>query len=243
MGELDKDDPRLQGVVNDEDYILRAVQDTESARKKSHLKLSGVRDDQNADLKSDVLVRLATLATKTQRSSERVAADLKAQFPDRTREKWDVESVQSTYSNLSNHPRLLRMPVKGGANVIELDAKGFPKRAMQRLQAERRSKHAKPSARSAVEGLLYDEGGSIAEGRQEEEEQEEWGDVVNLGEKRDKNESKQDKKARKAAMKARKREERRMKKQVGLQYKHEELAVHTRNVKNPEGNVSTVRLA
>ncbi|SCZ99427.1 BZ3500_MvSof-1268-A1-R1_Chr7-2g09527 [Microbotryum saponariae] len=103
----------------------------------------------------------------------------------RPKERWDCETVLSTYSNISNHPRLLR--VKGGptsrASRIRLDEKtGFP------------------IVGSAVRaGLKAGSGETIGDAEDEDEGDDEAPRVETI--KRPRDETAEDKRARKGAVK------------------------------------------
>ncbi|KDE07887.1 hypothetical protein MVLG_01798 [Microbotryum lychnidis-dioicae p1A1 Lamole] len=104
---------------------------------------------------------------------------------ERPKERWDCETVLSTYSNISNHPRLLR--VKGGptsrASRIRLDEKtGFP------------------IVGSAVRaGLRAGSGETIGDAEDEDEGDDEAPRVETI--KRPRDETAEDKRARKSAVK------------------------------------------
>ncbi|CAO3671791.1 unnamed protein product [Umbelopsis ramanniana] len=129
--------------------------------------------------------------------------------PVKQRATWDCQSVISTYSNLENHPRLIKED--NLRKRIEIDPKtGLPilVEAGKKQKASRKSR-----LREQVE--------------EEEEEEEESGseddeDRVNLGVARSKDESKEDKKARKAALKEQKRNRRTEKKATKEAFKNEE---------------------
>ncbi|KAM0749407.1 LTV-domain-containing protein [Meredithblackwellia eburnea MCA 4105] len=123
---------------------------------------------------------------------------------EREKERWDCESVLSTYSNVSNHPRLIRVrDISGGKNKpaqIRIDPKtGFP------IVSEEGEEDAPLSKKQRK--------GKKALELVEEDEDEEDVEMIPRPETitRPRNESAADKKARKAAVKA-ERSNRRMEK-------------------------------
>ncbi|KAJ3278329.1 hypothetical protein HDU76_009941 [Blyttiomyces sp. JEL0837] len=106
------------------------------------------------------------------------------------KERWDVETVLSTYSNIYNHPTLIK-DIRAGAPKIRF-SKGVP------VVVSDQQKEQGGKGKSADE-----------EDEDESEDEDEDGEPApNLGEARKKNESKEEKKARKAAVKASRKERR-----------------------------------
>ena len=120
------------------------------------------------------------------------------------KEKWDVESICSTYSNTDNHPRVIssvRFDKKQGKIVLSKKT-GIP---LGYHPAGGTGRGARPSAIEEEED--EEEDGEGDEG-------DEGGAGENLGERRDKKESKEEKRLRKAAVKAARREKRATKKDL-----------------------------
>lgn len=134
------------------------------------------------------------------------------------RNKWDCESIVSTYSNLENHPAIIKAPRKNGAKKIQLSKKtGIPIGYFP-------TKETKEVTKEVIE---------------EEEEGDEGETANDLGAARPKEETKEEKKARKAAVKAARRDNRNRKKELKDTYKAESIR-QTRNdvnqkTKNPAG--------
>lgn len=120
---------------------------------------------------------------------------------DEEKERWDCETILSTYSNLENHPRLIRARQAKHVPKIQLDPKtGFP----------------------TIDGQKYPTRAS--KGRQIstiEEEDEENDKPLRVTVARSKNESAEEKKARKQAVKAEKQQRRAEKKATKEQFSSE----------------------
>jgi protein LTV1 len=130
--------------------------------------------------------------------------------PVKQRAAWDVQSVLSTYSNLENHPRLIKET--GAKKRIQID----PKTGMPVLVEM--GKPQKRAGRSRLAEQVQDD----EDGSDEESEEEDGPEAVNLGVARSKSESKEEKKARKAALKEQKRSRRTEKKATKEAFKTEE---------------------
>ncbi|KAG2176925.1 hypothetical protein INT43_007579 [Umbelopsis isabellina] len=132
--------------------------------------------------------------------------------PVKQRAAWDVQSVLSTYSNLENHPSLIKET--GAKKRIQID----PKTGMPVLV-----EMGKPQKRAIRRSRLAEQTQDDDEGSDDESEEENDGpEPVNLGVARSKDESKEDKKARKAALKEQKRSRRTEKKATKEAFKTEE---------------------
>ncbi|TFL06151.1 Low temperature viability protein-domain-containing protein [Pterulicium gracile] len=123
---------------------------------------------------------------------------------DEKKDRWDCETILTTYSNLENHPRLIRARDVNATPKIRLDRRtGLPTVA----------KEAAPLPH-------------VAEGESDEEEegQEHEGTII-----RPRDESKEDKKARKDAVKeeqrARRAEKKSTKEQFAAEYKRQKKAI------------------
>ncbi|GJN89442.1 hypothetical protein Rhopal_002428-T1 [Rhodotorula paludigena] len=114
---------------------------------------------------------------------------------DERRDRWDCETVLSTYSNLSNHPRMLRLrDVRGPKPAqIKLDPKtGFPMVDGQAVL------DARPNRRKGKE----QEDTIMEEEDEKDDEEDEEDYALRETVKRPRDETAEDKKARKAAVKA-----------------------------------------
>ncbi len=172
-----------------------------------------------------------------------ILAKIDSDFQKKPKEKWDAESICSTYSNTENIPALIReiriQPSRKSKIKITpgIDA---PMSAYAKHKQERREAGA-ARAQSRLNML----GTVITEENEEEEEENEEKNIeeeeddeegyefgANLGAGRSKNESKEDKKARKAAVKAMKAQSRQSKKQAKQLYKDEEIDLKNRHATN-----------
>ena len=117
--------------------------------------------------------------------------------PRRLQQKWDVESITSTYSNTDNHPKVLKDST------------------MKPRKNRRKEKLIKLSNKTGMP--ILEEEGEDEVGSDEEEEYVR----VNKGVARNRKETKEEKKARKQALKAAKKARRQEKKSVKLVYKEE----------------------
>ncbi|ORY08399.1 Low temperature viability protein [Basidiobolus meristosporus CBS 931.73] len=111
---------------------------------------------------------------------------------EREREMWDCESILSTYSNLDNHPSLIREEPK---RRIKFDKNGFPVVEVPKQQAEE---------------------------EENEEEEEDTAEKINKGVPRSKKETPEEKKARKAAIKEERKNRRSEKKQSKSLHKEQQ---------------------
>jgi protein LTV1 len=54
--------------------------------------------------------KLELLGTKKEETIEEIHDELDEKFKPAPRDKWDCESIVSTYSNLENHPTMIKRP-------------------------------------------------------------------------------------------------------------------------------------
>ncbi|KAF9433071.1 hypothetical protein BGZ76_009919 [Entomortierella beljakovae] len=172
-------------------------------------KLSTIRNallvDEGEDEKS-----VATTVGGTRRPrkahGEDLATELQTDFRSRAeklRDSWDVQTILSTYSNLDNHPGLIK---ERHQRRIHIDPKtGMPivTEVLSKKALQRRKEIEEAEAAAAIGGNSDDEFS---------DEEEEFEEAENLGVKRNKEETKEEKKARKEAIKAEKRNRRETKK-------------------------------
>ncbi|KAK3827862.1 MAG: Low temperature viability protein [Benniella sp.] len=176
----------------------------------SENKLSTIRNallvDEGEDEKS-----VATTVGGTRRPKKNLDEDVATEVTDfrsraeRMRDNWDVQTILSTYSNLENHPGM----IKESRRRIHIDPKtGMP------VVTEKLSKKALQRRKEAEEAAAAAENGEQpnSDEEQEEEESEDDAEPENLGAKRNKTETKDEKKARKEAIKQGKKERRETKK-------------------------------
>ncbi|KAI9320311.1 hypothetical protein DFJ73DRAFT_877934 [Zopfochytrium polystomum] len=128
----------------------------------------------------------------------------------RGKERWDVETIMSTYSNVYNRPKLIAA-VERTAPKIRF-VKGRP--VVVEAPAEKGDvESAKPGQR--------DIGAEDEDGEEDEFDEEEGAERVNLGAARSKNETKEEKKARKQAVKEQRKSRRNEKKELKDAFKME----------------------
>ncbi|KAF9302194.1 hypothetical protein BGZ74_005689 [Mortierella antarctica] len=171
----------------------------------SENKLTTIRNAMLVDDDDEKSVATTVGGTKhRKKKEEEVPEEIQTDFrsrAERMRDNWDVQTILSTYSNLDNHPGMIK---EQNRKRIHIDPKtGMPvvteklsKKALQRRKEEEEAAAAEDA----------DEMGSDDEEDFEEEEPE------NLGTKRNKAETKEEKKARKEAIKLEKKNRRETKK-------------------------------
>ncbi|CAD0205307.1 unnamed protein product [Chrysodeixis includens] len=110
VGALDLEE--IEGFMPEShDMLLRAAEDFEESQRKYHLD------------KEKEIARITRLQEIEEESEDDlVTVDVAPQ------EKWDCETILSTYSNLYNHPKVIDEPKK--SNKIQLNARGLPKDAL-----------------------------------------------------------------------------------------------------------------
>ncbi|KAI9351987.1 hypothetical protein BDR26DRAFT_850171 [Obelidium mucronatum] len=118
--------------------------------------------------------------------------------PPRDENKWDVETVLTTYSNIYNHPKLIK-DMMSNTRKIKLSRKGPV----------------------VVEPVSVPDVAEEEEEGQDQESEDEFVEGVNAGKARAKGESKEEKKARKQAIKDQKKERRQEKKTTKEAFKKE----------------------
>ncbi|KAF9289990.1 hypothetical protein BGZ68_008191 [Mortierella alpina] len=183
---------------------------------------------------------IATTAGGTKRSSKKnldddMATELQTDFrsrAERMRDNWDVQTILSTYSNLDNHPGMIKEQPR---RRIHIDPKtGMPvvteklsKKALQRRQ------EVADAAAAAERG----EGGSDDDEEEGSDDGSEEFEAENLGVKRNKAESKEEKKARKEAIKQEKKIRRETKKATKTAFASEKSRQEKvmKNVKKGQG--------
>ncbi|KAF9200861.1 hypothetical protein BGZ49_008913 [Haplosporangium sp. Z 27] len=188
----------------------------------SENKLSTIRNallvDEGEEEKS-----LATTVGGTRRPkknlNEDMATELQTDFrsrAERLRDGWDVQTILSTYSNLDNHPGMIK---EQSRRRIHIDPKTGMPIVTEKLskKALQRKKELEDAATAAAASENGDNSGSEDNSDEDFEEEE----PENLGVKRNKAETKEEKKARKEAIKAEKRNRRETKKATKTAFANE----------------------
>ncbi|KAF9425764.1 hypothetical protein BGZ94_007240 [Podila epigama] len=197
----------------------------------SENKLTTIR---NAMLVDDDEKSVATTVGGTKsrkKKDEDIPEEIQTDFrsrAERMRDNWDVQTILSTYSNLENHPGMIKETRK----MIHIDPKtGMP------VVTEQLSKKALQRRKKLEEAAAAAEADSDNDGEEEEEEEEEEAEPENLGAKRNKAETKEEKKARKEAIKQEKKNRRETKKATKVAFASEKSRQEKvmKNVKKDHG--------
>lgn len=237
IGELYSDDERLEGDVDDVAETFDDVLDEFLQQKEKNMDTmtkneggSGA-DGVDEHQKKHVTVGLGRLAAEPDVTDAADSAALREQFTPAERETWDCETIISTYSNLENHPHVVKEPRRNaGHRLIKIDDRsGLPsqytsaKLRQQRVAAKKNLAAKKTTASAGATSTLYDDDDddNDDEEKKADEEQEEWIEPVNQGAKRKKGETKEEKKARKEQAKLNKQAARGRKKELKSMYKME----------------------
>ncbi|XP_026728506.1 protein LTV1 homolog [Trichoplusia ni] len=110
VGALDLEE--IEGFMPEShDMLLRAAEDFEESQRRYHL-------DKEKEIAR--ITRLQEIEEESEEDLVTVDVDPK--------EKWDCETILSTYSNLYNHPKVIDEPKK--SNKIQLNSRGLPKDAL-----------------------------------------------------------------------------------------------------------------
>ncbi|KAG0305463.1 hypothetical protein BGZ98_004084 [Dissophora globulifera] len=159
---------------------------------------------------------LATTIGGTRRPKKNLqddmATELQTDFRSRAeklRDSWDVQTILSTYSNLDNHPGMIK---EQNRRRIHIDPKtGLPivteKLSKKAIQRRKEIEEAEAAAAASANGDRSDNSDDEFDDEEEDEIEAE-----NAGVKRNKAETKEEKKARKEAIKQEKRNRRETKK-------------------------------
>lgn len=191
IGELWEEDPEVLGKVDNLEYYEADL--TEFAdRKKTAMQEMDTKGDEVGKATMNQVNRLVKeLELET---PEMAYAAIDKQFARPPPTEWDAQSILSTYSNLENHPSLIKAPRKDKKKIALSKKSGIPL------------------------GVLNEEE------EDEDWDEEDYEEVENLGKKRNKKEDKAAKKARKAAVKAARKANRARKKGLKTMYATESKA-------------------
>lgn len=179
---------------------------------------------------------------KMQESKRRQAMDEVLIVPegedDDQKDRWDCETILSTYSNLENHPRIIRAQDTRKVRKIRLDAKtGLPVVEEEGQEGSAMAKARKQPSRSVPldRAVLHEE----LAGNKEDD-----GDASRPQAPltRSRNESKEDKAARKAAVKADKQTRRVEKKNLKETFATEKQTQIKAQVKRQQGGLGLKKL-
>ncbi|KAF9341939.1 hypothetical protein BGZ91_009380 [Linnemannia elongata] len=167
---------------------------------------------------------LATTVGGTRRPKKNLdddmATELQTDFrsrAERMRDNWDVQTILSTYSNLDNHPGMIKEQPR---RRIHIDPKTGMPVVTEKLSKKALQRQAEVAA--AAEAAAKAENGDASDDEFDEEEEDfEEEEAENLGVKRNKAETKEEKKARKEAIKQEKKNRRETKKATKTAFANE----------------------
>ncbi len=222
IGELDPEDEEVQTGPLDEDQFeegryVRRVLDA-YVKEKEELLQHHTTELSNAD-KEASRAHLLRLALERDRDNKRdLDEDIKSMYPEKPEEEWDCESIISTYSNVENHPHMIKEPERNKTKIIKLNRDGVP----IGMSPDRRRNHFNSKS---SDGKAGDEDDDVIEEEDEEDEERGEGESNNLGQARNKKETKEEKAARKRLAKEKRKESRVKNKIVKGVFKSEEQKV------------------
>ncbi|KAF9548759.1 hypothetical protein EC957_005693 [Mortierella hygrophila] len=148
-----------------------------------------------------------------------MATELQTDFrsrAERMRDNWDVQTILSTYSNLDNHPGMIKEQRR---RRIHIDPKTGMPVVTEKLSKKALQRQAEIAA--AEEAAAKAENGGASDDEFDEEDDSEDEEAENLGVKRNKAETKEEKKARKEAIKQEKKSRRETKKATKTAFANE----------------------
>ena len=196
IGELDPEDPRLQGKKDIDQFQNVLDEHIETTGRQIRFGLGALDEEEGEDAKKQLAARLLSLNLPN--DTVRMAVENGAAMG----QQWDCQSITSLYSNTENHPSVIKE-----TQQIKLSHKtGIPLGYL--------GKHM--NKKKALEEEEEEE-----EEEDDEDDDSDEEDKVNWGEKRPKKESAEDKRARKQAAKKAKQEARVRKKETKQEYSRE----------------------
>eukprot|EP00736_Rhodelphis_marinus_P006893 Rmarinus@m.10829 len=230
IGQVDDDDPELcaKGDIADFDYLVSEYMTTgevvvQKRGKVALSKLDERRGDEPPQL--EIKERVISLVERQEKEYEENGSESEDDgASDEEKEKWDCETIVTTYSNLENHPSVLslsknkiRLSNKSGLAVDYLPEKG------------KGGIMAPVPEDSACE---VNEGNGVSNGHDGESDSDDGGDgdednadmasIMSVPGFRPKNETAEEKRARKKLLKEERRSRRENKKNMKLAFKAEE---------------------
>lgn len=236
FGEVDSED---EGLVQENGYDLdngrgaMIMDDFEAKKRAMRLKPNDLSDvDKDA---AKVLIARGVQRQAEEDEGKDDDEEIRTMFKKKIRDKWDCESILSTYSNLENHPNLIKAPKRKPHRQIKLNRYGLPEDTVNQLLKERRD--AFRGGAAGEEGPALED---LSEGSEYEEE--EQPEPVNLGAKRPKKESAAVRKARKAAVKEQRRLNRMRKKSLKRGFKEAEATKNKTDLSNRKNNVPGIKM-
>lgn len=200
IGPLDHED--IEGAVDQKSYMLNTI--LEEFEKEQDIKKLKDVVDENTGEEMD--------ANSDESEEEKDMVNVEIEEPG---EKWDCESILSTYSNIYNHPKLIEEPSKSREKKIELTSRlGIPNESLKKPGLSRKQiEQAERDARVADRASTY----------------------------RPKDESAQEKKERKQAIKEERKERRQEKKANKKAFTEEKIRLE-KEMKNLKNNLQGVKI-
>jgi len=234
IGELEEDDPRVQGtttIEKFEDVLDEFIED--------HMNLVTYKDVVNegrqnqTDHTKEKIKATLELFEKEEKKNQIVEEPAKP--------AWDCETILSTYSNLENHPALIREKPR---NKIILGKNGIPVGAFPKPDKSKPTQESEEKENKKEKGNKTKEAQDQAEDKEDDEEddEEEEGSEdsdgnsmvsVNTGVARSKDETPEEKKERKRAIKEAKKNRRTEKKATKIAFKSEQIRQEKMKMSNP----------
>ncbi|XP_023347962.1 protein LTV1 homolog [Eurytemora carolleeae] len=210
-GELDEgalEGEDIEGGVDGEgERMEQLLNETEEYRR---------TERQNIQREKEAMRRLITLQEESEDADDLIALQLEELNP---KERWDCESILSTYSNLYNHPKL----ISERRNIIQLSSKtGLPKDTLGRGLTAAALRQLDLETSTPVEDDLQSVASRVS--------------VLSI---RNKHETPEEKRARKTALKEFRRERRVERKLNAAAFKDEKIRqekILINNQRNVQGN-------
>ncbi|CAF0889479.1 unnamed protein product, partial [Didymodactylos carnosus] len=194
IGPLDAESIGEDGIEQNDDLVKQTVRQFEDEQEKSDAQIEKIAIEKTKKL-------LSKLEQEQDQPNEKDEIFLVDNNFDKDKEKWDCETILSTYSNLYNHPRLIQ-------------------------QIPNRKQKIRLSQKTGLPLIEKDEQQSNSESDESEDDDQEsaMSKVSDLSSiyQRKKNETSEERRARKQAVKDIRRDRRQIKKATKLVFKQEE---------------------
>lgn len=238
IGELDEYNPEVRGHVGEEDEesmnphlekVLDEFLDTQEVVGKRVYDKSGMiygadgfsamRNELRESVRKSDLERAEEFAAKSDNEegiTERELLEWAGHtIEDKERDRWDCETILTTYSNIYNHPSIIGEGGKQARQIRLHPVTGMPMSYLEEKRLERQQRLLNRTRNFDANG---DE---MSESDDENDSNNGMSEKLNKGTARSKGETKEEKKARKEAVKAEKKTRREEKKNVKALFKEE----------------------
>lgn len=262
IGDLDPEDPRNSGKADISSYAAsfgKLLDDVTRMDRKHKVKMdvtiaasaasAGMVAKEEQDRLKQVILAMAAASAEADESGL-PPADEQETVVLQARDRWDCETIVSTYSNLENHPKVIseqeeRKERPGKSRQIKLSSKTGIPLGYVHGQPDGDSSRGPAAGGDSARGTLAagaDASDTAADDGQEDEDEDEPAAKANLGMGRSKEETAVEKQGRKKQLKEEKRASRERKKTMKVLYKKEEERQHHLSVKNPTMGLRQVPL-